>query len=135
MNPFDLLEAARILAPADEQGAPRQANLHRALGTAYYALFHCLARCAADTVVGASKARRSERAWRHAYRALEHGEAKNKFQNEGALRDFIETCRIYARLFVDMQTRHRYTDVSVRLSRLAIDEYVYGFRYFGGRFV
>lgn len=61
MNPFDLLEAARILALADEQGAPRQANLRRALSTAYYALFHCLARCAADTVVGALKARRSER--------------------------------------------------------------------------
>lgn len=80
------------------------------LSTVYYALFHYLARCAADTVVGALKARRSERAWRHAYRALEHREEKNKFQNEGALRDFVETCRTFVRLFVDTQARRRYAD-------------------------
>lgn len=110
MNPVDLLAAARILALADEQGAPRQANLRRAVGTAYYALFCCLARCVADSLVGKTKGRRSERAWRQAYRSLEHGEAKHKFKSGSALGAFRQNCRLFAVLFSAMQTRRHDAD-------------------------
>ena len=47
MNPRDLIETARRLV---ESGAaqPTQADLRRAVSTAYYALFHCLAAATAD---------------------------------------------------------------------------------------
>ena len=110
MNPFNLLEAARILALADEQGASRQANLRRAASTAYYALFHCLARCVADSLVGKTKGRRSGHAWRQAYRSLEHGGARSKFQNVNKIKAFCQECRRFAKLFSDMQTRRHDAD-------------------------
>ena len=78
MKPDDLIATARDLLSTG-RGAPRQSNLRRAVST-YYALFHCLARCCADSMVGAVGARRSEVAWRQAYRALEHGQAAARCQ-------------------------------------------------------
>jgi hypothetical protein len=46
--PQDLLEQARVLAqPTAGRGRPRQANLRRAVSTAYYAVFHLLSADAA----------------------------------------------------------------------------------------
>jgi len=50
--------------------------LRRAVSTAYYALFHSMAKDAADLLVGVGP-NRPDKGWRHAYRALEHGVAKN----------------------------------------------------------
>ena len=51
MSPYDLMEVARALAESDP--APSiQARLRRAVSTAYYALFHCLAASAADLFIG-----------------------------------------------------------------------------------
>ena len=47
MNPHDLMAVARALAESD-RALPLQATLRRAVSTAYYALFHCLAASAAD---------------------------------------------------------------------------------------
>ncbi len=71
----DLLEIAKMLVKADS-GKPKQANLKRAISTAYYALFHALARDAADILLGIGQ-NRADKAWRHVYRSLEHGNAKN----------------------------------------------------------
>ena len=71
----DLLAAARTLAKANP-GRPRQAYLRRAVSTAYFALFHALAQDCADQLVGRGSSR-STTAWVQAYRALEHGFAKN----------------------------------------------------------
>ena len=81
MNPEDLIRIARGLAGGaigGNIGRPRQAELRRAVSAAYYALFHALARCCADTLVGATPASRSQTAWTQTYRALEHGYAKNQ---------------------------------------------------------
>ena len=71
----DFLATARRLAKASPK-KPRQADLRRAISTAYYALFHAIARDAADLIVGTGQSR-AEAAWAHTYRALEHGFAKN----------------------------------------------------------
>lgn len=71
----DLLTTARHLSRANPK-KPRQADLRRAVSTAYYAMFHALARKRADRFVGTS-ANRSLRAWTHVYRAVEHGFAKS----------------------------------------------------------
>lgn len=51
MKPLDFLETARDLTTSSTR-RPRQTNLRRAVSTTYYALFHCLAKCCADMVVG-----------------------------------------------------------------------------------
>jgi hypothetical protein len=70
-----LIVTARKLANASPR-RPRQSDLKRAISTAYYALFHAMAKDAADVLVGVGAAR-PDNAWTQAYRALQHGEAKN----------------------------------------------------------
>jgi hypothetical protein len=71
----DLIATARRLAKASPK-RPRQSDLKRGVSTAYYALFHALARDCADLLVGTGDTR-SEPAWAQVYRTLEHGVAKN----------------------------------------------------------
>ena len=70
-----MIVTARRLARASPS-RPRQADLRRATSTAYYALFHAMAKDVADLFAGAGP-NRPDKAWRHAYRALDHGTAKN----------------------------------------------------------
>ena len=103
MNPRDLLETARRLAhPGAVQ--PTQADLRRAVSTAYYALFHCLAAAAADLLTGSSR-RGPE--WHQVYRAPEHGKARSACQQQGVMRTFPTAIRNFAETFVDLQgARH-----------------------------
>lgn len=70
-----MIVTARRLALAGRT-KPRQSDLKRSISTAYYALFHAFGKDAADLLVGGGPAR-SDKAWAHAYRGLEHGFAKN----------------------------------------------------------
>ena len=69
-----MIVTARKLANASS-GKPRQADLRRAISTAYYALFHAFAKDAADLLVGVGP-NRPDKAWSHLYRSLQHGDAK-----------------------------------------------------------
>ena len=102
MNPRDLIETARRLAhPGAAQ--PTQADLCRAVSTAYYALFHCLAATAADLLTGSNRSPE----WHQVYRALEHGKAKRACRQQGALRAFPMEIRDFAEIFADLQgARH-----------------------------
>ncbi len=107
MTPFNLIATARALADTGRRGRPRQTDLRRAVSTAYYALFHCLAACCADLLVGGSGADRNATAWERTYRALEHGVARRRCQ-AAAIREFPPAISHFADVFVDMQgKRHR----------------------------
>ena len=54
MAPEHLLQMAIGLAEANT-GRPRRADLCRAVSTAYYAMFHCLAHTCADSLAGRSR--------------------------------------------------------------------------------
>ncbi len=110
MNPHDLLRAAYQLALEPGIGRPRQANLRRAISTAYYALFHTLANCCADMLAGSTRANRSQRAWRQTYRALEHGHAKNQCVNQSVMNRFPAEIQNFGESFVDMQARRHIAD-------------------------
>jgi hypothetical protein len=69
-----LIVTARKLARSSPR-RPRQAELKRAVSTAYYALFQAIAKDAADMLVGVGPNRPGE-AWTHIYRSLQHGDAK-----------------------------------------------------------
>lgn len=107
MTPSNLIATSRTLADTGRLGRPRQTDLRRAVSTAYYAMFHCLAACCADLLVGGSSADRNERAWVQTYRALDHGAARRRCA-AAAIRDFPAAIQQFAAVFLDLQEkRHR----------------------------
>lgn len=108
LKPHDLLAAAEALLEGSRR--PSEANLRRAQSTVYYALFHCLAKSAADSLVGAVAARRSRQAWRDAYRALDHGTAKKACSNRIVMPRFPECIQNFAFAFVNLQERRHAAD-------------------------
>ena len=109
MRPDDLLSVADDLVSTRSR-KPRQSNLRRAVSTAYYAMFHCLARCCADTLVGSRSADRSRPAWRQVYRALEHGLAKNSCRNQTIIKRFPKDIEDFANAFVSLQEKRHLAD-------------------------
>ena len=83
MKPRDLIETARGLTELSPR-RPTQANLRRAVSTAYYAVFHSLTGAIADLLMG--KARNE--AWHQVYRALEYASARNACRNKSVVRRF-----------------------------------------------
>lgn len=70
LNPDHLLDQAdRLLAPPGI-GAPRQADLRRAISSAYYAVFHALVTQAADVLVGSTQRHTPQYAL--VYRSIDH---------------------------------------------------------------
>ena len=108
MTPHDLIVTARRTV-ATGPGAPKQSDLRRATSTAYYALFHCLARCCADTFAGKGRALRRAPAWRQAYRALEHGNARAQCTRP-YIRTFPPRIRSFAESFTDLQGKRHLAD-------------------------
>lgn len=111
-----LLATARRLALANPS-KPRQADLRRAISTAYYALFHALAKECADRFVGTGSGHSTE-AWTQVYRALAHGFAKDQCEKAGKHGFPVEIVH-FADIFASMQEeRHRADyDPDVRYTR------------------
>ena len=112
-----LIEAARILAGVSGAGTapgrPRQAMLKRAVSTAYYAMFHALCVSNADALVGASPTGDDFDLWVQTFRALDHGQAKNRLL---AYRQQSSTSEIseFARAFGNLQERRLAADYNPR---------------------
>lgn len=87
---------------------PRQADLRRAVSSAYYAVFHALAKECADRLVGTGK-NRSDAAWQQVYRSLEHGFAKQSGANAQKL-GFPSAIVNFADTFSDLQRERHAAD-------------------------
>lgn len=109
VRPRDFVATAELLAEA-RKGRPPQVHLRRTVSTAYYALFHALARNGADLLAGERGSARSRQAWRQVYRALEHGAAKNACQNQSIISQFPRPIEDFADLFVKMQIKRHDAD-------------------------
>lgn len=112
MNPRDLIRIARQLAAGavgGNRGRPRQAELRRAVSATYYALFHALALCGANLLAGSDRNRAS---WQQAYRALEHGHARNQCNDRSAMGAFPVEMRYFGNCFVLMQDLRQQADYS-----------------------
>lgn len=71
LNPDHLLDQAdRLTAPPGGGGAPRQADLRRAISSAYYGIFHAVLTEAADGFVGRTK--RDTPRYALVYRSVDH---------------------------------------------------------------
>ena len=108
MNSGDLIETARGLAELSPR-RPSQTNLRRAVSTAYYAMFHCLASTAADLLIGRSRTP----AWHQVYRALEHGRARNACLQKRVMRSFPAEVRDFAEAFVTLQNNRHLADYAL----------------------
>lgn len=113
LRPRDLIKTAEDLVVASN-GRPRQTNLRRAVSTAYYAMFHSLARCCANLLIGGPGSERSRGAWNQVYRALEHGTARTACQNQPKLAFFPQQIQDFANAFVAMQTKRHLADYDPR---------------------
>ena len=104
----DLLKTARqLLRSAGERGRPRQANLRRAVSTAYYATFHALCHMCADVFTGTRQETR--KAWRQVYRALEHNHAGRMCRHQGITQFPIELIR-FCSAFKHLQEKREEAD-------------------------
>ena len=107
MNPEDFIKDARSLLQQTGSGRPSQSSLRRALSTAYYAMFHALARNGADMLVGAKPKVRTSDSWKNVYRSLEHTRAKKVFGNSSVMGHFPPAIQKFGEVFAKMlQKRH-----------------------------
>ena len=119
----DLLAAARELAGTPSGPLLSQASLRRAVSTTYYALFHCMAENCANMLVGEPGSGRSLPAWHQAYRALEHGRAKQRC-GQDLIYQFPTEIQEFAKRFAIMQDRRQTADYdpSVSFTQSAVIE-------------
>lgn len=122
-----LITTARRLATPPGRGRPRQADLRRAVSTAYYAVFHALARECADQIVGKANRAAIPRAWSQAYRALDHGRVKQVCASansrvKAAYRRFPEAVRGFGDTFVALQTKRHACDYDPLMAPLQVGE-------------
>ena len=114
MESADLLRTATLLAhyvdPGDPYGIPSEANLRRAVSTAYYAIFHALSQSFADSLVGPVTAPSARELWVNAYRTLDHRQVRNKLDNGGLMAGFSGPIRRFAITFVDLQGQRHSAD-------------------------
>jgi hypothetical protein len=74
----DLLDSAVKMACSDSGGRPpTQADLRRALSTAYYAAFHFIMAQCADLLTCDPGGQILGRAWRQVYRSIKHADVRN----------------------------------------------------------
>lgn len=110
INPRDLIKTARgmmVLGPQQ----PTQTDLRRAVSTAYYALFHCLALSGADLLIGAER----DSAWHQVYRALEHGKTMRVCDDDQRMAEFPESIRKFAAAFVILQRERQQADYALEV--------------------
>ena len=122
MEPEHLLQIAADLAEINTR-RPRRADLCRAVSTAYYALFHCLARTCADRLAGRAGPVGNRPMWRRVYRALEHRQARTRCENVPA--SFPDGVRQFGQAFSALQSKRHFTDYDpdhpVRKSEVVAD--------------
>ena len=109
MHPVNYLGTVEELMNA-HGGSPRDADLRKAVSAAYYAVFYALCRNTADCFIGAAGAERSERAWRQAFRAVDHGFARRQCQNRTAMAGFPPGIQSFAESFIYLQEKRHAAD-------------------------
>lgn len=113
MDPHELISAARQLAVGQNSpGQPTDAELRRAVSTAYYAMFHVLASCCANLLVDADLARKDHTLhvlWIQTYRKLDHSVAKSRCEKKfmGAFPTVVQN---FGQQFVGMQYQRHEAD-------------------------
>ena len=104
-----LVAAARALLDAGRRRTD-DAHLRRAVSTAYYAMFHCLARVCADRLATSRGEPLRSRTRQNVYRALLHNRARQRCRDERLLAVYPAVIREFARGFAQLQAQRRSAD-------------------------
>ena len=81
LDPWALIDSVRDTLNQAAHGTPVSREIfHRAVSTAYYAVFHALARNNADNVISAQTNPPTASDWIDAYRRMRHGYAATQLQ-------------------------------------------------------
>ena len=80
----------------------------RAVSTAYYAMFHCLARNCADRLAGRAGTVGNRPMWRRVYRAPDHRQAKARCESVPS--SFPDGVRKFGRTFAALQKKRHLAD-------------------------
>ena len=107
MTPEHLLQTATDLAEINPR-RPRRADLCRAVSTAYYAMFHCLAHTCADSLAGRAGTVGSRSIWRRVYRAPEHRQARTRCENMPS--SFPDEVQEFGQVFSVLQSKRHLAD-------------------------
>lgn len=110
MPSHNLIQAARDLVESANSDDPHNSHFRRAISTAYYALFHCLAESSANLLAGEDPANRSRRAWRQTYRALNHAAVKNRSNRSEFKTEFPQEIQDFAEVFVEIRDKRNRAD-------------------------
>jgi hypothetical protein len=105
----------------------RQADLRRAISTAYYGVFHVVMRAAADTYIGRGNQKSAEYAL--AYRHVDHAGLKiacetckrQSFADDGQPGQFNSDLRAFAGAVVELQARRHAADYDPSLYLYVLD--------------
>ena len=115
LHAAQLLAAARSLLEAARDSGD-SAHARRAVSTAYYAMFHCLARMCADRLAR-SRGLPLRHATRQAvYRSLQHGRAKRQCTNPRVISAYPKAVRSFAAGFAALQQRRHRADYDPTLA-------------------
>ena len=110
MSSHSLIQASRDLVESANPDDPHNSHYRRAISTAYYALFHCLAESSANLLAGEDPANRSRRAWRQTYRALNHGSVRNRSYRREFKTEFPQDIQDFAKVFVEIRDKRNSAD-------------------------
>jgi len=97
---------------------PSQSEIRRAISSAYYAVFHALARTCANSLVGRTPSQRPNKAWVEVYRGLNHGVCKKACEQATSV-NFPTCIQEFADAFQQLQ-EHRHKadyDPNIRFSK------------------
>ena len=108
IDPQELIGTCHKPVPQAASPAPSQADMRRAISTAYYSLFHTLAASNAELIAGQPQSSMSSYAWERVYRRLDHGRAQNNLR--GVLGQLTPRGENFARTFIDLQDRRQEAD-------------------------
>ena len=104
----ELINTCHKLVPTAAGPPPSQADMRRAVSTAYYALFHTLAASNAELIAGQPQSSISSYAWERVYRRLDHGRAQNNLR--AALNLLSQGGANFARTFIKLQDQRQDAD-------------------------
>lgn len=108
IDPHELIETCYKLVPQAAAFPTSQADMRRAISTAYYAVFHTLASSNAELIAGQPQSNMSSYAWERVYRRLDHGRAQNNLR--AVLNQLSPNGENFARTFIDLQNLRQEAD-------------------------
>lgn len=114
IDPLELIATCYKLVSQAETSPPSEADLRRAVSTAYYAMFHTLAASNAEIIAGQPQSAMSSHAWERVYRRLDHGRAQNNLR--GVVNQLSPLGENFARTFIDLQGLRQQADYDPNFS-------------------